>query len=106
MQHHVGGVVGAEVAVNPDNIGVVEAGERLGFLNKALKAPVVVAGAIFRARRRLAVFGARGEIGGEVFLDRDEAGERDFMRQIGHAEAARAEHPVDAEIARQFRAFR
>ena len=38
---------------------------------------------------------------GKVFLDGDEAGERHLVGQIGDAETARAQHPLDAVVADQ-----
>jgi hypothetical protein len=46
VEHHVGGVVGAEVAVDADDIRMVEPGQGLGFLDEAVEAPAVVVGAV------------------------------------------------------------
>ena len=61
VEHHVAGVVGAEVAVDAHDVGVVELGERLRFLDEAVEAPAVVAGAVLRARRGLDAAVARGD---------------------------------------------
>ena len=83
---------------------MVELGERLRFLDEAVEAPAVVAGAVLRARRSLDAAGTRGKIAGEVLLDGDQAGERDLIGKIGHAEAAGAQHALDAVVADQLRA--
>ncbi len=102
MQHHVGGLVGPEIAVDAHDVGVHEARERLRLIDEALEAPVVVGSGVAGARRGiLAVAG--GEIGREVFLDGDETGERDLVGKVGDAEAAGAQYPLDAVVADQLR---
>ncbi len=101
VEHHVAGVVGAEVAVDAHDVGVVELGKRLRFLDEAIEAPAVVAGAVLRARRRIDAAVARGDVARKVFLDGDHAGERNLVGEIGHAEAAGAQHALDAIVADQ-----
>ena len=80
VQHHVCGAVGAEIAVDAIDVRVVELGERLRLVDEAGQAPVVVLLAVCRLRpdRRRGI--AHGKIAREVFLDGDEAVERDFAR--------------------------
>ena len=101
VEHHVAGVVGAEVAIDAHDVGVVELGERLRFLNEPVEAPAVVSGAILRARCGLDAAGAGGDVAREVLLDGDEAGKRDLVGEVGDAEAAGAQHPLNAVIAGQ-----
>ena len=106
VEHHVAGVVGPEVAVDAHDVGVDEAGERLRLLDEALEAPLVVLGAVLRARRGIAGGAARGEVGREVFLDGDEPGQRHLVGQVGDAEAAGPQHALDAVVADQLRPVR
>ena len=46
LQHHVAGVIFAEIAVYSDNVGVIEARERLGFFDEPVEAPLVVFGTL------------------------------------------------------------
>ena len=102
VEHHVAGVVGAEVAVDAHDVGVVERGERLRFLDEAVEAPA-------GSRRRSPASAARHRcapsraaiVGREIFLDGDQAGERDLVGEIGDAEAAGAQHALDAVVADQ-----
>src|SRR5262245_58654332 len=41
-------------------------------------------------------------LGGKIFLDRDQAGERALLGEIGHAKAAGTEHALDPEVADEF----
>ena len=106
LQHHVAGVVGEEVAVHAHDVGVNEAGERPRLLDEALEPPLVVLGAALRARRGLAGGAAGGVVGGKVFLDGDEPGQRRLVGEIGDAEAAGAQHALDAIVANQLRPLR
>ena len=106
LQHHVAGAVGAEVVVNPDNVGMVELGQRLGFVDKPIKSPLEIAGAVGRTRRTVNAIGASGKVRREVFLDGDRTRQRDLLGQIGHAEPARTKHALDAESAGQDGAWR
>ena len=104
--HQVGGAVGLEVAVDPHDVVVVEAHQRARFVAEPFQAPPeglgiggdqrMHAGAGRRSRRN----GAR-----QVFLDRDRAADHRLGRLIGNAEAARAEHALDA-VAFEFVSFR
>ena len=98
VQHHVAGVVGAEVAMHPDDVGMIEARQRLRLLDEAIEAPLVVCGGVAGARHR-AVVATGGEIGGKVLLDGDEAVERLLVRKVGDAEAADAQDAPDAIVA-------
>ena len=88
------------------DVGMVEARQRLRFLDEAVEAPLDSRRRIPASEARRRCPAARGEIGGEVFLDGDEAGERFLVGQIGDAEAARAQHPLDAVVADQLRPVR
>jgi hypothetical protein len=102
VQHHVAGVVRAEVAIDPHDVRVREFRESLRFLDEAVEPPFVIAGAILRAWRRLDAIGTSGKIAGKIFLDRDDAVERDLVGEIGHAEPAGAEDALDFVIAYEF----
>ena len=106
VEHHVAGVVGAEVAVDAHDVGMNEAGERLRLLDEALEPPLVVLGAVLRARRGMAGGAAGGEVGGKVFLDGDEPRQRQLVGEIGDAEAAGTQHALDAVVANQLRPVR
>ena len=105
MQDHVAGVVGAEVAIDAHDVGMVELAQRLRFLQEAVEAPAIVA-----RRNRcergagidLAVAGS--VVGREIFLDRDEARERRLLGEIGDAETARTEHALDPVVTGEHRA--
>jgi hypothetical protein len=101
VKDHVASVVRAEVAVNADDIRVIELGERLRFLDEAVEAPAVVTGAILRTGRCIDAAIAGGDIAGELLFDRHHARESDLVGEIGHAEAAGAQHALDAIIADQ-----
>ncbi len=88
-----------EVAVDADDVGVSEAGKRLGFLDEAIEPPAVVVWRSPASGGAASDAAVRGrEIRREVFLDGDVAIEGHLVREIGDAEAARAEHAVDAVI--------
>ena len=106
VEHHVAGVVGAEVAVDAHDIRVREFGERLRFLDEAVETPAIIARAILRTGCGFDAAGAGREVRWEIFLDRDGAVERDFVREVSHAEAACTEHALDAIIANEFRSGR
>ena len=46
VQDHVAGIIGAEVAIDPHNVCVIELGERLCFFDEPVQAPAVVASAV------------------------------------------------------------
>ena len=101
VEHHVAGLVVAEVAVELDDIGVVELGERLRFLDEALEPPIVVACRVLRARQHVDAVGARGDVARKVFLDGDGPAERKLLGEIRDAEAASSQHTLDAVVADQ-----
>ncbi len=98
MEDHVAGIIGAEVTVHAHDIGVIELGKCLGFLDEAVEPPAVVVLAVLRPWRGLDAAGASCEIRREVLLDRHMAVERHLVGEIGYAEAARAEHALDAVV--------
>ncbi len=102
VEDHVAGVIGPEVAVDADDVRVVELGERLGFLDEAVEAPAVIAGTVLGARAGLDA-AAGGKIGGKVLLDGDAAVERNLVGKIGDAESASTKHALDAEVADKLR---
>ena len=59
VEHHVAGVVGAEVAIDAHDVRVIELGERLRFLDEAIEAPAVVAGAVLASGARPRCLAAR-----------------------------------------------
>ena len=101
VEDHVAGIVGAEVAIDAHDIAVVELGERLRFLDEAIKTPAVVAGAVLRTRRSIDAAVAGGDVAREVLLDGDHARERNLVGEISHTKAAGAQHPLDAIVANQ-----
>src|SRR5262249_40304450 len=86
------------IAVDADDVRVIEAGEDLRLLDEAIETPAVVGSAPFRAGHNRALAVAPDEICGEVLLDRDLAGERLPAREVRDAEAARAQHALDDEV--------
>ena len=93
--HHVRGVVELEHRVHADDAGVVEPRERARFLDEALEPPAVSVPEPFGARPDRRVGHARGELDGQVFLDRDALVEIGVAREIGDAESALAQDPLD-----------
>ena len=101
LEHHVGGVVSFEVAVHANDVWVIELRQRFGFFNEPVAPPLEIAGAVGRTRHRFEAVLAGGEIGREILLQRDDPRQRAFFRQISHAEAARAQHALDAVISHE-----
>ena len=87
-----------EVAVDPDDIGMIELGERLGLGNEAVETPLVVALAVLGLGTRLVVLAACRVVARKILLDRHAPIERGLDRQIGDAEAARAENALDLVV--------
>src|SRR5262245_53613099 len=104
MEHHVAGVVGAKVAIDSHDIGVIELGERLGFLDEAVETPAVVAGAILRSGHGLDAIGARCKVCGKILLDRNLPVEGYLAGEVGDAEAAGAQYTLDTIVADELRA--
>ena len=100
VQHDIAGVAVAEITINPDDVGMREARQRLRLLDEALETPGVIAFAVLGPRADVLV-AARGEVDGEIFLDGDVAGERRLFRQIGDTETAGAQHPLDPVVTDQ-----
>ena len=103
---HVGRAVGLEIAVDGDDVGVTEGDEGRGLLTEARQSPVEIAllGRADRMDSHL-VGVAHDDAARQELLDRDRAVEGDLGRPVGHAEAARPEHAVDA-VALELIAFR
>src|SRR5215470_19698147 len=97
--HHVAGIVGEEVAIDADNVGMHKARQGLGLGDEAIEPPAKVLRAPLRAWRRVDGAQAGGEIGREIFLDRDQATERQFLGQIGDAEPPGTKHALDSVVA-------
>ena len=97
LHDEIGGAVVLEIAVDGDDVGMLERDQRLRLLAEAIEAPVesFLGRGADRADLR-AIGRARGEARGQILLDRDLAPDLDFLGQIGDAEAARAEHAQDA----------
>src|SRR3546814_9170455 len=74
---------------------MAEDGERLRLLEEALEAPVIVVLVALGARPDRGLALADGKLDRQVLLDRDVLGEVRVPRQIGDAEAARAENRLD-----------
>ena len=102
LQHHVAGVVGPEIAIDANDIRVIEAGECLGFIDEAVEAPFIILGTFARAREGGEIAFAGGVVGRKIFLDGDLAAERQFIGKISDPEAACPQHLFDAEVAGQF----
>ena len=94
--HHVGGRVGLEHARDAHDARMLEARERARFLQEVGAAPferlLVALGLRPHAHARVAV----AELVGVIFLEGDGRAELDVLGLIGDAEAARADHPLDA----------
>ena len=86
-----------EIAVDRDDVGMAEGDEGRRLLAEAVEAPFEIAllGGADRVDGHL-VRVAHDDAAGQELLDRDRAVEGDLGRPVGHAEAARPEHPVDA----------
>ncbi len=67
-----------------------------------VEAPAVVAGAVLRTRRRVNAAVAGRDVAREVLFDGHQTRKRDFVGEIGHAESAGAQHPLDAVVTDQF----
>ncbi len=91
VHHHVAGAVGLEVAVDPDDVGMAEAGQRARLLEEAVQARLVVLGALRVGQRDGAVVHARHVARGEVLLDRHVLLEVRVAREVGDAEPADAQ---------------
>src|SRR2546427_11503537 len=75
-----------------------ERGEGARLVEKAAPAPVEDFRALVGARCDRAVGRARGNVGRQVFLDRDPEVQVLVQREIGEAETANAEHLLDAGL--------
>jgi hypothetical protein len=96
---HVGGAVGLPEAVHLEQRRVIEARQQLGLVDEALQTQRKALGVGVRADRDVQGFGASGQRGRHVLLDRDLALERVVHREVHNAEAAHAQHPEQLEFA-------
>ena len=95
--HHVDGLVGAEEIQHPDDVGMVDLGERAPFLEKALH-PVAERGEVLdRACADDVALGAQHQRRRQVLLDRDR-GAGLVERAIDDRKAAAADLPVDPVV--------
>ena len=105
VEHHVGGVVGAEVAMHPHDVGVVETRQRLRFLDEAIKTPLIVARHFLRAWRGADALACR-KVSRKILLDGDEPSQGLLVREVGDAEATGAQHTPYVVVADQLRPVR
>ncbi len=96
FHHHVGGAVRLEEAHHAHDVRMAERRHGARLVEKAPLAPVERVGGGRRARRDRIVGAARGDVVGQVFLDRDLEVEVRVGREVGQPEAAHAEHALDA----------
>ena len=103
IHDHVGGAVDLEQAADADDVGVPrrrrQVPQQLGFLDELLEAERVdfLGVGIDRDDRVLGI--AVADRAREIFLDRDELVEIDSARLVDDAEAADAEHLLEAPFA-------
>ena len=98
LHHHVGGVVGAEVAQHAHDAGMVKARQRAGFEQEALQPPVEGLLDVGRAGPHAQLGGAHRHVAGQVFLDRHAAIQVGVVGQVRHAKTATAQHPLEAVL--------
>ena len=96
VHDHVGGGVGLEIAQHAHDVRMAELAQRARLEQEALEAPPVARLVLRRLRDHFAVGRAHGELARQVFLDRDVLVEVGVARAVGDAEAARAQHLLDA----------
>ena len=70
VEDHEARVVFAKEAINADDVGVVEAGERPRFVKKTVESPLVVASAVDGPRLGRLIGVADGEVDRKILLDR------------------------------------
>jgi hypothetical protein len=98
--HHVAGAVGLEVAVDANNVRMAESRQRARFLDEGVKPPLIIKLVVRRYRNDAAVERTHRKITRQVFLDRDVFLEIGIPCEIGHAEAADAQHGLQLILAK------
>lgn len=98
LQHHVGGLVGFEEARHPHDVGVAEGRQRPGLDEEAVQPELVELAVPRRRHRHRLVRGAEGDLGRQVFLDCHPGVQVHVGGEVGDAETALAQHPVDAVL--------
>ncbi len=99
VHHHVGGVVVLEKAVDADDVGVAEGRQGARFEQEAVQPdPVLFLVAAALGPDGGGLFVAHRQVVGQVFLDRHLGVQVGIVRQVGDAEAADAQHALDAVL--------
>ena len=94
----IGRAIGLEVTQHRHDMGMTEACQRAGFVEKAFAAPGEVVGQARTARHDLAVGLANGAFERKVFLDRDDLGELRVEGAVGDAKTAVPDHCIEAVV--------
>ena len=93
-----GGAVGLKEMLHLYDVRVLEAGHHPGFVQEPVQAPVkvrLVPGGLGQDRHVLL---AHSQVRGQVFLDGHRDVQGNFPAEIGDAEAAVAQDPVELEV--------
>ena len=98
LHHGIGRAVGLEVTQHRHDMGMTEARQCAGLVEKAFAAPGEVVGQARAARHDLAVGLADGAFERQVFLDRDDLGELRVEGAIGDAKAAVPDHRIEPVV--------
>ena len=96
LEHHVGGVVGLEEAGHAHDVGVAEGSQRARLHQEVLEATQVEVETACAAGADALVLEAIGDLRRQVFLDRHPRMQVNVRCQVGDAEAALSENPLDA----------